>query len=196
MTDYQTMMRDAAGPTAGPLKEEVEKCEKALAEVKERIAATEKDIGRKQDALERHRASSTEKLASSTSAFQEWQGRLRRIERELASAKEALDLLRREVEPKARQDREAARKGLRGALVVACHKARAEAERLMGQAFADAVAEHDEFLAARADLFHEFDVSPERDDPPVIRSDRLGGHALHKKLTGPNWLTLTPPPKP
>jgi len=196
MTNYLEMMQDTAGPTAGPLKEEVEKCEKALAEVKERIAATEKDIERKTAALERHRASSTEKLASSTSAFQEWQGRLRRIERELGSAREALDLLRREVEPKARADREAARKGLRGALTAACHKARGEAERLMGQAFGDAVVEHDGFFAARAALFREYEVSTARDEPPVIRSDRLGGHALHKKLTGPNWLTLTPPPKP
>ena len=105
MTDYQTMMRDAAGPTAGPLKEAVEKADAALANIRERITATEADIARKETALAKHRDASTEKLAKSTSAFNEWQGRLRRIERELASAKEALDLLRREVEPKARQDR-------------------------------------------------------------------------------------------
>jgi len=193
MTNYLEMMQDTAGPTAGPLKKQVETADAALAAVQERITATAQDVQRKEAALERHRESSTEKLASSTSAFSEWQGRLRRIERELGSAREALALLRSEVEPRAVADRDEARKALRKTLVAACHRARAEAERLMSQALADAVSEHDAYLDARAALFREYGVSTSRDEPPVARNARLGGAKIRKPVTGPASLVLAPP---
>jgi len=198
MDYYQTMTQKAAeGVTS--LAAEARKAEKALAAVDDRIEHARQDVERRKAALDRHRGRSTEKLAKSTSAFQEWQGRLRRLEREKHSAEEALALLTSDVKPQAAAARDAARKALRQALAAAAREVKVETcEPAMAEHFDAAVAEHDGFLAARARLFREHDVSPPSGGAPVARCARLDAKSLHRRLTGAPWLEFTskPPPKP
>jgi len=193
--NYLEAMQTKAAKKAEPLVQRGKQASKALVKVRERVEHARQDVERRRAAIEKHRSRSTERLARSTSAFREWQGRLRRLEHELHSAEEALDLLQREVEPRARRDLDVAEKQLCEALAAAAREVRDECESAMAEHFDAVVREHDAFLRARAELFETFSVSAPSDTPPVIRSDRLDATGIHHTLGGPCRLVLTLPSK-
>jgi len=194
--DYGKAMTERAAAAVKELARRAETAREAVESAEERIKHAREDLKRKEEALARHRERATQKLTSSTSAFGEWRGRLRRLQRERETAQEARDLLVNEIGPKARDELAAAEKALRGALAAVAREVRDECEARMSEAFAKAVAEHDAFIEARGRLFADYGASAAGDDPPRVLSPRLEYKGIDKaRLTDEVWrLTVTPPP--
>ncbi len=191
--DYLAKMQEA-GEGIDDLAAKVRTLEARRDEVRDRIVQARRDVERREAAIAAHKGRGGEKLSESTSKFREWQGRLGRLERELGTAKQAVEVLQRDLLPAAERDLPQARQDLRAALEAAAAAVRPEVEEKMAEMFSAIVAQHDTYLAARAAFFEQHGESPGRGGPPIIRSGRLGRDALHRRLTGDPWLELLPPP--
>lgn len=153
--DFRKMFQAAAEETVAPLAVRVRKLEKQHVAVQECIRDAADDADRKGRALAAHKEATGEKLAKSSSAFGEWQGRLRRLSREHETACEALAVLERNVE--SRPDQELGRE-LRRAVVALAAAVRLDCERVMGEHIGAAVDERAAFLAAGQEFFEGLGV--------------------------------------
>jgi len=185
-----------------PLADRVRTLEQQYVSVRERIRDTVEDVDRKAEGLAAHRDRAGESLTKSTSAFSEWQGRLRRLEREHGTACEALALLERDIGPKIVRDLADARQKRDTALDRVYNAAKPACEAKMDALLADVVDERDAFVEAWQKVYHDFGthlghlLGGSR-QAPVAQSVRL--HRMYHRNTGTWQLRFTnkpPPPAP
>jgi len=190
--DYRKQFHDEAEKTAKPLAGRVRALEKQRVVIGERVRDTRTDIDRKAKALDTHRETAGEKLTISSSAFNEWQGRLRRLTREHETAREALALLEKDIGPKVAKDLAEARQKLQRGLDAFYNAAKVECEERMAVLLAAVVDERDDFLSAWGQVYADFGASLKhgRGDAPVAASDRVD-KAYRPHLTGPRCVTFT-----
>jgi len=192
--DYDAILNEVAA-TADPLFAEVEKLRKQQAKFEEQIATTQQDADRKTQALARHRERAGDKLTESTSAFSEWQGRLRRLTRELDSAEEARRLMQDALLPGTKKKLAAARIALQRALNAHVKHVREAAEDHLRGMMEAVAAERDAFAASRDALYRRFNASSDDEEPRVFCPRLNIVEGVHKTLLGPPWLTFAPPVK-
>ena len=115
--DYATTLKTAAEQTIPPLAAKAAKLEKQRAAVADRIKNERDDLTRIHANIADHKGRAAEQLAKSTSAYQEFQGRLRRLILQCETAREALALLDTETRPAIERDLKAAKTELHRAVV-------------------------------------------------------------------------------
>lgn len=173
--DYYTKCQAQASKTLKPLLVRMKTAEKQVAVVQDRVAGAKEEIARKTNALTTHRAAAGDRLIASSSAFSEWQGRLRRLQREHDTAQEALDLLERDLGPAASRGLAAAWKEVADALDALRIGAKAPCEARMDDLLAAVIAERDGYLSAWSQVYREFGVqfNRKKGGDPVATSTRL-----------------------
>ena len=196
MNQYQTFKAEAE-KTVKPLAARVRTLEKQRVAVQERIVGTREDVDRKAAALAAHREAAGESLTKSTSAFNEWQGRLRRLEREHGTGCEALALLERDIRAQTDRELEAARQKRQQALDALYNAAKPACEERMAALLAAVVDERDAFVDAWAQVYQHFGTHLAHllggsSQAPVAMSDRLD--KIRHPITGKPWVTFKNPP--
>lgn len=193
MTDYESLKAETA-EVVEPLARTVQTLEKRLSTIGARIADTRVEVERKEKVLADHRETAGEKLSASTSDFSEWQGRLRRLDRERGTLVEALALLERDLRPTTMQKLTDARAELERTLGRLRGEAKAPCEARLTVLLAAVIAEHDAITSAWARLYREHgaSMSPHLGLEPHAVSPRL--KRIGGTLTGPAWIELHPAP--
>ncbi len=156
ITDYATRLQSAAAEKVAPLAEKVKRLSRDLAKIDDRMKAARDDLARADEAISGHKGRAVEKLTSSTSAYHEWQGRLRRLMLEKDSQIEALALMQTEIRPQAARDLDAARAELRRAVLDVTAGAKREAEKKMAECVGMAVDVRAAYLDAARQFFADY----------------------------------------
>lgn len=154
-TDYATKFQ-AAGAELEALAERVTEQTERRAAVADRLGNARRDVARADAALAKHKATAVDKLAASTTAYERFQGRLRRLTRERESAADALALLESDTAARVERDLAAAKDALRSALKEVAAGVRADCEATIRRHFIEALDERDAFAAAGQDFFRGF----------------------------------------
>ena len=198
MTYLENLKLEAAKTVEG-LAANVVELEKQVVKIEDRILYARDDLARIDGTIADFKAKSAEKLTASTSAYAEWQGRLRRLTQEWNSAKEALALLEAQIAPKTKAARGVARKELSQALTGLCLAGRPRCSARMAELLDVVVGEHDAYLAACERLHQDYGLTftpPDFDHGVVVEHARLS-HVRKHLLTSPmHYLAFTDPPAP
>ena len=194
------MLAERAASKALPaLAEKVRKLEKQRAAVLDRLQNERDDLDRAARNITAHKEVAGERLASSTSAYKEWQGKLRRLTLELETAREALALLEGETRPAVEKELWETREKLLQALRTLCLAARPSCEARMAELLNAVVAEHDSFLDACVRLHEDHGCAftpPPRYEGPRVEHARLDHIGKHRLTSPAPFLAFTPPPAP
>jgi len=195
--NYLETLKTEASKSVEGLAATVAKLAKQIATIEDRIKYETADVARREANLARFKASAAAKLATSTSAYREWQGRFRRLTLDLATARDALAILENEISPKTKSALEVARGKLAGALTAVCLAVRPSCDTRLAELVDVVVGECDCFLAACVRL-HEDNgcvfVPPSFDPGPTATHPRLA-RCEKRNLTSPaKSLSFTPPP--
>ena len=197
---YATMLAERAASKALPaLAEKVRKLEKQRAAVLDRLQNERDDLDRAARNITAHKEVAGERLASSTSDYKAWQGKLRRLTLELETAREALALLEGETRPAVEKELWETRGKLSQALDALCLAARPAAEARMAELLGAVVSEHDEFLGGCARLFLDHGLvftPPPRYSGPRCEHPRLDHIGKHRLTSAAPFLAFTVPPAP
>jgi len=189
--DYYANLQAEAAKTVEPLAVRARTLQKRRQIIEDRIRDTREDIDRKAAALDKHRSRAGDRLSKSSSAFSEWQGRLRRLTREHETAREALAFLESDLDPASARELSDARKEIRLALERIATAAKAACELKMGELLARVVEERDGFTDALGRICRDFGAATTAPGP-VAASDRLG--EVKRRIFGPRWVTFTDKP--
>ena len=196
--DYLATLKIEAESKALPaLAERVRKLQKQRAAVLDRLQNERENLARTEEHIASFKGQAAEKLARGTSAYQEFQGRLRRLKLEAETAKEALALLDAETRPAVEKELWETRGKLSQALDALCLAARPAAEARMAELVDAVVAEHDAFLAACASLHLDHGcvfVPPSFDPGPTATHPRLARCVKRTLTASAKSLSFVPPP--
>ena len=187
--NYETMLRAEASKTVEGLAATVAKLKKQVESIEDRIRYERADVDRRAENLTHFKESAAAKLATSTSAYREWQNRFRRLTLDLATARDALAILENEISPKTKSALEVARGKLAGALTAVCLAVRPSCDTRLAELVDVVVGECDCFLAACVRLHEDNGLAfvPPSFDP--------GPTATHPRLARCEKRTLTAPMK-
>ena len=196
--DYLATMKVEAESKALPaLAETVRKLERQRAAVEDRIKNERENLARTEEHIASFKGQAAEKLARGTSAYREFQGRLRRLKLEAETAKEALALLDAETRPAVEKELWETREKLLQALTALCLAVRPAAEARMAALVDAVVAENDRFLAACANLHLDHGcvfVPPSFDPGPTATHPRLARCEKRTLTASAKSLSFVPPP--
>jgi len=199
--NYETMLRAEASKTVEGLALTVAKLKKQIASVEDRIRYERADVDRRAENLTHFKESAAAKLATSTSAYREWQNRFRRLTLDLAAARDGLALLETVIAPKTKLAMQEARGKLSQALAAACLAVRPAAEAEMARLLDVVVAEHDLYIDASKRLHEDHGcafVLPAFYHPggPRCQHSRIARVGKHLLTDSAMYLAFTLPPAP
>jgi len=199
MTYLEKLKTEAESKALPALAEKMRKLEKQRAAVEDRIKNERENLALAEATLADFKGRAAEQLAKSTSAYAEFQGRLRRLKLEAETAKEALALLDAETRPAVEKELRETREKLLQALRTLCLAARPSCEARMAELLNSVVAEHDGFLDACVRLHEDHGCAftpPPRYEGPRVEHARLDHIGKHRLTSPAPFLAFTPPPAP
>lgn len=199
MTYAKLLAERDDGKAIPPLAVKVRQLEKQVASVEDRIHFEIGDVERREGNIARFKDAAAAKLATSTSAYREWQARFKKLTVDLTTARDALALLVDVIAPKTKADLDVARKELLAALTAPCMAVRPAAEARMAELLDAVVAEHDAFLDACVRLHQDHGlvfVPPVRYPGPRVEHARLAHFGKHALTSPMKFLAFTVWPAP
>ena len=196
--DYTKLLAECdEGKAIPPLADRARQLSKQVASVEDRILFERGDVERREADLASFKDAAAAKLATSTSAYREWQARFRKLTVDLATARDALAILENEISPKTKSALEVARGKLSQSLTALYLAARPRCQSRMAELISVVVEEHDVFFAACRRLHQAHGLAfakPAFDNGIIVEHARFA-HFGKRLLTSPmHYLAFSDPP--